>query len=182
MLKNKHVQGFTCLILLLTSINWSVLAEPLQEHKVKAALTINLIRFTDWPETETNEITSQINLCVIANHAMQQAFLTYKNKTIRQKQLNVDVIRRLNRLDHCHVLYINNLPKNKTIQLLDQFKQRSVLTIGEENFFTEYGGIVNLHMLQTKMEMRINIKAADKARLSISARVLKLATIVEKSN
>ncbi len=155
------------------------IAAPMQEYTLKAALALNLARFTEWPASTLKPGQTQVTLCVFANHAAQQAFIKLNQKKIGERTLNVDVLMRLGDVSHCHLLFISNLSKNKTIQLLSGLQQQAILTIGEENYFTEYGGIVDLQMQQGKMGIRINVNAAKRAGLNISSRVLKLATIVE---
>ncbi|MBK8816927.1 MAG: DUF4154 domain-containing protein [Methylococcaceae bacterium] len=60
-------------LVVLSVINSAAAADPAEEFTVITALTLNLARFTEWPNSlMSNE--SEIRLCVIGDNVMQQAF------------------------------------------------------------------------------------------------------------
>ncbi|MEQ1529036.1 MAG: YfiR family protein [Methylococcales bacterium] len=157
----------------------STLADSVQEYNVKAAITLNFARFTEWPESALKKDSPKITLCVLGDNVVQQAFTEIDNKQVGNRTLTVSYLSRLRNLEECHMLYVSGLDKNKTIQLLTEINNQHILSIGEQEYFVDYGGIINLAMINGKINIQINIDAAKQAGLTISSRVLKLATIVK---
>jgi len=53
-----------------------------------------------------------------------------------------------------------------------------VLTVGESDGFLSEEGIINLTKKANKVRLEINLKAAQKARLQLSSRLLTVADVV----
>lgn len=147
-----------------------------QEYAVRAGLTSNLARFTSWP---ANSMGNTINLCLVGNPALEESFTSLNGKTIGDKTLAVRYLTRFNNLAECQLLYISDLDKNKLLLLLNEIKSLPILTVGEDAFFVKNGGMVSLLLVDGKVGITINLKAVKKSNLSISARVLKLATVIQ---
>jgi hypothetical protein len=171
--------GCWLLILLLASMisSRSALADASQEYTVKAAITLNFARFTEWPTLKSE--APQLNLCVLGDNIVQEAFMEMDEKKVGNHTLHVIYLSRPRNLQECHILYISGLDKNTTIQLLAEIKKQPILTIGEESTVVDYNGMVNLDMQEEKIDIQVNLDASKKAGLMISSRVLKLATIVK---
>ena len=56
----------------------------------------------------------------------------------------------------------------------------AVLTVGETDNFAAEGGIINFKIDAGSVRLQINVEAARKQQLRISAKLLSLAEIVEK--
>lgn len=156
---------------------WSF-ASDLEEYTVKAALTLNFARFTEWPSAIINDSTKRINLCTLGDNVIQEAFSGLESKTVSNKSIIVVNLARIRDLGQCHLLFVSGLEKNKTIQLIQEISMFPVLTIGEDDSFLKNGGMVILKIVDGRVNMKINLDAVTKTGLKINSRVLKLATIV----
>jgi hypothetical protein len=156
----------------------SAATQSLEEQSVLAALALNIVRFTNWPSEAEKEMKEAINFCVVGDNVVQQSFTSIDNKTVGDKTLRVLNLSRLRNFDQCHVLYISDLKQNVLLQLLVEIKKRPVLTIGEDDNFAEYGGMIGLRNDNGKINLYINLPVAKEANLNISARLLKLAKII----
>lgn len=167
-----------CLATTLTSCR-SAFADSTQEYTVKAAITLNFARFTEWPESALKPESPQLNLCVLGDNVVQEAFLQMDQKQVGKRSLHVIYLSRPRNLEECQMLYISGLDKNTIIQLLAEIKKQPILTIGEETTVVDYNGMVNLDTQAGKIDIQVNLDATKQAGLSVSSRVLKLATIVK---
>ena len=157
----------------------SAFADATQEYTVKAAIALNFARFTEWPESALRKEASVINLCVLGDNVAQEAFLQMDEKKVGNRTLHVLYLSRPRNLEQCQMLYVSGLDKNTTIQLLAEIKNQHILTIGEQDYFVDHDGMINLDMQEGKVEIQVNLEATKQAGLTISARVLKIATIVK---
>jgi YfiR/HmsC-like len=169
------------LALLITKVS-TLQADTNQEYTVKAALTLNFARFTEWPASALKPGDAQLNLCVLGDNVVQEAFLAIDQKKVGDHSLHIIYLSRLRNLQDCHALYISGLDKNTTIQLLAEIKAKPILTIGEDSTVVDYNGMVNLGIQEGKIDIQVNLDATRNAGLMVSSRVLKLATIVKSKN
>ena len=170
------------LVLYVLSLGLSVSfasADSAQEYNVKAAITLNFARFTEWPQSAFKKDSANITLCVLGDNVVQQAFTEIDKKQVGARRLEVIYLSRLRNLEECQMLYVSGLDKNKVIQLLSEINNQHILSIGEQEFFIDYGGMVNLAMIDGKINIQVHVDASKKSGLTISSRVLKLATLAK---
>ncbi|MGZ5008451.1 MAG: YfiR family protein [Methylobacter sp.] len=164
------------LSLLLNTHHLPAFAQSLEEQTVLAALTLNIVRFTTWPDDA--EMKDTIDLCVVGDNVVQQSFIGIEHKTVGDKTLHVVNLTRLRNFDQCHVLYISNLKQDILLQVFVEIKKLPLLTIGEGYDFAVQGGMVGLENVDRKITLHINLPVARESNLNISARLLKLAKII----
>ena len=174
----KTVRVF-CLASLLCSFLSTASAEFYQEYTIRSGLTANLAIFTSWPTVLSKNNNPTINLCLVGTPALEEAFSNLNGKPIAEKQIQVRYLARLNNISDCQILYISDMDKNKLILLLNDIQNQPILTIGEDDFFIQNGGMVQLKYVDGKISIVVNLPAVKRAKLSLSARVLKLATVFQ---
>jgi len=174
---NKIFFPILCIALLFSTTN-QVWSQSIEKQTVLAALTLNIARFTTWPELTFKKPESTFNLCIYGDNVVQQSFSNIKDKQVSKRSIHIINISRLRNLNQCQVIYISELERNKLIPLLLDLKDKPILTIGENMEFLQAGGIVGLENINGKIQLTINLAIIKQSQLVISSRVLKLATIV----
>ncbi len=142
-----------------------------------AALGLNIVRFTAWPQETQTLMGKSINFCIVGDNVAQQSFASIDNKPVGNRLLHLVNLTRLRNLEQCHILFISELKQNILLQLLDEIKKRPLLTIGKGKEFTLNGGMIGLENVDGKIRMHINLTTVRESKLSISARLLKLAIV-----
>lgn len=153
----------------------SVHARSVEKQAVLAVLSLNLARFTTWPEWKS----PVLNLCVIGNNVVQESFANLNNKTINGKTVRVINRSRRRHLSECQLLYISGLKRNFLKQVFLELKKQPILTVGENMSFLKAGGMIGLEKLNGKMQLNINLPVIKQSELVVSSRILKLANIFE---
>jgi len=167
-----------CIALFFSSTN-QAWPQSIEKQTVLAALTINIARFTTWPELVFKEPESTFNLCIYGDNVVQQSFSNLiNNKQVNKRPIHIINISRLRELNQCQLIYISELERNKLIPLLLELKDKPILTIGENSEFLKAGGLVGLENIKGKIQLTINLAIIKQSKLIISSRLLKLATIV----
>lgn len=151
-------------------------ADSVEEYAAKSVLALNLARFSEWPPEVFNENKTQVNLCLIGDDAIVNAFAMIDKKPVGNKSLSILNISRSRQLDHCQLLYVSS-DAGKITQLIEESYKRHILTIGETDDFLVSGGGVYFEMDSSKITLHVNLSAVEKAGVRINSRVLKLATI-----
>jgi len=175
----QKILSFILSILLFFSSTASVWSGPVEKQAVLAALTLNVARFTRWPEFAFNDAPNTLNLCVFGDNVVQQSFNNIENKIIHNKSIHIINISRLRHLNRCQLLYLSELNRNKLLPLLVEMKGKAVLTVGENMRFVQAGGMVGLEKINGRIQLIINLPTVKHSKLVISSRILKLANIVD---
>ncbi|HXS97354.1 MAG TPA: YfiR family protein [Candidatus Limnocylindrales bacterium] len=150
--------------------------EP-SEYKVKAAFLMNFTKFVEWPPSAFADSSSPLTICVIGDDPfgsdLDQAV---EGETAGGRRLAVQRMRRTPAPKTCQVLFI---PRNEkgTAELL-QAAGPGVLTVGDRDNFLSEGGMVTFVLHARHVRFDINLPAASKAGLTISARLLAVARAV----
>ena len=166
-----------CILFFLSHIA-PVCSRSVEKQAVLTALTLNIARFTSWPEYVFINTESILNLCVFGNNVIQLSFSKIDNKTISDNTIHIINLSRLRNLQQCQILYVSELERNRLIPLLAELKGQPILTVGENMAFLQAGGMVGLEMTNGKIQLNINLPMIKQSELVISSRLLKLANIV----
>jgi hypothetical protein len=139
---------------------------------VKAAVIFNFIKFVEWPDDSLP--VERIRLCLVGdNESLQNAFSRIEGKDIQGRSLEVRYQRRRAPAG-CQVVVISNIDGHPA-DLLRALGEAPVLTIGDTDDFVDSGGMIELVSAGSRVQFGVNADAAHKARLKISAQLLKLA-------
>ncbi len=172
----RHLCNSLFFLLLICSTGW-LWAKPLPEQKVFAALTINLVRFTRWPESVLNHHDSSLNLCVLGDSQVQQVFDEFQTARIKDRGIHIVYVSRLRRLQSCQVIFFQGLEASRLRHVLFLLHRQPILTVGQGLTFIQAGGMAGLGTVNHKPKLYINLAALKASGLIISARVLKLAEV-----
>lgn len=106
------------------------------------------------------------------SHALQAAV---QGKQIASHPVRIRRLRKPANIPGCHLLLIGNEDNKRIATILAGIPDAPVLTVGEARDFATSGGIIGLSLQENKIRFDINLSAAQRANLKISARLLLLA-------
>ena len=157
-------------------------AQALDEYTVKAALVLNFARFAEWPQTAFATPTDTVDVCVIADEAIETAFAGIHGERVGERRVHLLRLDTPRNLEECHVLFVSGTDRGELPRILTATEGRPVLTIGEMAGFAESGGLVSFDKAEGKISFRVNLEATKRSGLRLSSRLLKLAVIVGDSS
>jgi hypothetical protein len=169
-------------ILCTTGISYPVGAtEPSSsEYLLKAAFIYNIAKFVEWPPGAFETEKAPLILYVLGKDPFGYTLNTIEGKIVQGRTLTVKRVDRIEELRTCHILFISSSEMNKLPQVLQSLKDVKVLTVGDMPLFAQNGGMISLLTFDNKIHMEINMVAAEKAKMQISSKLLKLARIVNE--
>ena len=106
---------------------------------------------------------------------------TLRGKTINNRRFVVKRFQNIKEARDSHLLYISTSERDRLPSILKALEGAAVLTVGEIDQFASRGGQIAFRMEDKKVRFDINIAAVERARLKISAQLMKLGRIVEES-
>ena len=149
--------------------------EPVAEQDLKAAYIFNFIQFIEWPDnggTPDNDVT----VCVSAFSALKRSLNALDGKqatrgrTVRVRLLDTGAIQ------GCRVLVLHNAEVEPVLRTLRSLPaSHGVLTVADEVTFASPEIVIALDRQDGRVVFGISTDAANKAGLTISSRLMRLA-------
>lgn len=150
----------------------------LTEYRIKSAFLYNFTRFVTWPEAAKGGPV--FNLCVLGADPFGNTLDALEGKKVDDSNLAVRRHAALQDTAGCQLVYVN-VPPSRLNRTMDALAGKPVLTVSDMAGFTEAGGIIKFKLVDNKIRFDINIDAARQSDLSISSKLLSLATIVRSA-
>jgi hypothetical protein len=151
----------------------------LPEYTVKAGFIFNFAKYVEWPADAFEKADSPIMIGIVGADPFGEGLeKTSRGKTVRSRTLSVRRFRDPSELQRVHLLFIPRTEKGRLPEILKHVESWPVLTVGEDDGFTRAGGATNILIEKEKPRLEVNPEAAEKARLTIDQKLLKVATIV----
>jgi hypothetical protein len=149
------------------------------EYQVKAAYLYNFAKFVEWPAGTFPSVNAPIQLCIFADDPIGTDLKQIaSDKVIGGHPVKVVFVQGGEQSRACHILFVGASQNKQSRRILEQLRGVSVLTVGESEGFAGRGGIINFVLYQDRVGFEVNHRAAQEARLNLSARLLSVARVV----
>jgi hypothetical protein len=150
-----------------------------QEYRVKADFLMHLTNFVAWPADAYKLPDDPFVLGVLEpdpfGPALDQAV---NGQTVGDRAIVIKRFRRLKDVGPCQMLFIPAESERKGPPNLDGLRDRPILTVGETDDFSNAGGIIRFVTLRDRINLMINMEAAQEAKLSISSKLLNVGVVI----
>jgi hypothetical protein len=101
-----------------------------------------------------------------------------QGKTINNRALLARRTNELPDLKPCQLVFVDKEADKGLSDVLNSLKGTSALVVGESEGFAERGGGIQFFLEDNKLRFAINVDAVQRARLTVSSKLLALARIV----
>jgi hypothetical protein len=164
------------LLILLALLPLITRAQSATEYQVKAAFLFNFAKFVEWPADAFSAADAPLQICVLGQDAFGRDFeQVIEDKTVNGHRLEVAHPDGVPQARACQVLFIAFPEKQKIRDTLQSLAGVSVLTVGDTPGFAKMGGVINFVLDENRVRFEINPKAAERAHLKLSSRLLTVA-------
>jgi hypothetical protein len=149
------------------------------EYQAKAAFLYNFIKFVEWPPDAFQSEESPITLCVFGYDPFGSALdEVIAGQTLNNRRLVVQRINKLSDLKACQLVFVSDREDKHLPEILNSLAGASALVVGESEDFAEHRGGIQFFLENKKLRFAVNVDAVQKARLTVSSKLLALARIV----
>jgi len=153
-------------------------SEP-TEYQVKAAFLFNFTKFVDWPAAAFADPHAPIVLGVLGDDPFGDSLsLIVDGQLVRGRGITIRKFRFGDDVRRCHVLFVSASEQARTAQILGGLRGASVLTVSDFAGFAGDGGVVQFVMEEDRVRFVVNAKAAARADLRLSAKLLAVAHVI----
>ena len=159
-----------------------VTAELLSEAQIKAAFLYNFTRFVEWPEGAFATPQDPLVIGVFGEDGLTadlQAIVA--GRRVNGRAIIVRNVEDESDAAVAQVLFISAAVDARLDTLHGSLADRAVLTVGESSAFAASGGVILFVERGGKLRFEINMAAAARAQVKVSAELQKLATAVRSA-
>lgn len=153
-------------------------AEVAAEYDVKAAFLYNFTKFVEWPRSAFADDRGSLRICVVGEDPFGGSLQEVAGDEVASRKLILLHAARLDDPADCQVLFVSRSERKRLSSLLAAVRDAPVLTVADTPGFLEQGGIINFVLEGSKVRFEINQEAAERAGLTMSSKLMRLASRV----
>ena len=146
------------------------------ENNVKAVYLFHFAQFVDWPTNAFPNAQAPMVIGVLGRDYLSRSIeeavsgeVAHGRKLAVKRCVDVDDAKT------CHILFISRSEADRLERILSRLEGKSILTVSDIEGFTTRGGMIRFITERNHIKFRINNPAAEKAGLTISSKLLRLA-------
>jgi len=149
------------------------------DYQVKAAFLLNFTKFVEWPGGAFTDAHSSLAICILGEDPFGNALDDMvKGEAVHGREIVIRRMRRAPESKACQVLYMASSGRDTAKSLAELGP--GVLTVGEGEKFLQNGGIIAFVVENRRVRFDIDQRAAMKAMLTLSSRLMMVARTVEQ--
>ena len=149
------------------------------EYEVEAAYLSNFGRFAEWPVKPVPG--EAFHVCVLGQDPFG-ALLdnALKGEDIGNSPMEARRITNAEEALSCRIVFISSAKEAQLPGILTALGSANILTVSDMPAFTRRGGMIQFVIDGNRVRFEINLNAAQRAGLSLSSQLLKLAVTVRR--
>ncbi len=152
------------------------------EYQVKAAYLYNFGRFVEWPARVATASTGSFTICVLGEDPFGPALdTTLAGEMIGNQKVAARRISSLQESVDCQILFISSSEAKRLNKIIEALGNSAVLTVSDIPQFSQRRGMIQLLMEGNRIRFEVNLAATQRAGLTLSSELLKVATAVRKN-
>ncbi|MGA8502819.1 MAG: YfiR family protein [Candidatus Sulfotelmatobacter sp.] len=173
------IAAFACLLFASSSVFGQ---QRPNEYQVKAAYLYNFGRFVEWPAKGTTTKADSFTICVLGEDPFGQALdATLAGETIGNQRVGARRISSPQMAADCQILFISSSEANRLNKIIEALDKNAVLTVSDIPQFSQRQGMIQFVSEENRIRFEVNLTATQRAGLTLSSELLKVATAVRKN-
>jgi hypothetical protein len=149
-------------------------AQDVPEYRLKAAFVYNFIVYTEWPAGTP----ATLQLCVHGQDPFGRDIDALHDRVAAGRRLAVQRRAAGEGVAGCHVVFLSASLREAMPRVLQGLRGQPVLTVADSPDALRQGVMINMNLAQDKVSFEASLLAARAAGLSLSSKLLRLATEV----
>jgi len=141
-------------------------------------MLMNLTKFIDWPAWKLDASHPQFLVCILGPDPIGPAADRYLlNTTAGGKPVQVKHLTSVDGAGSCHILYVDISERKALDRITPELARNGVLIASERSNAISPNQVVGLPAVDEHVHIDINLAAAERSGLTISSKLLRLATV-----
>ena len=153
-----------------------------QEYNVKAVYLYSFGRYVTWPQMAFPKENSPFVITVFGTNPFGGALDRIAQvKKIDGRRIVIHYCESVNDYEPSQIVFVpRSTPPEDQAALIEKLGNKPVLLVGETPGFASEGGTMNFFIDNQSVRFELNVNVARAQRLSVSGKLLRLASIVGK--
>ena len=150
------------------------------EFQVKAVYLFNFGKFVKWP-APAHPGKDTFSICVLGGDPFGTTLdSTVAGERIDGRRVNVRRISAAAEAGNCRIVFVSSSEQGRVSSVIATLAQQPVLTVSDMEGFVDRHGMIGFVMDHDRVRFEVNLSAAEKAGLTLSSELLKVATSVKR--
>jgi len=152
-----------------------------REHRIKAAYLYQFGRYVDWPAKSFSSPKAPFVIGVLDQDPLiPDLDQIARIKKIQDRPIKIRRFSSASAIRPCNILYLSgSLAPEAQAELIRKVGRQGVLLVGDSAEFLDRGGTMQFVVEDNKIRVVISRKAAEVAGLTVSAKLLQVARVVD---
>ena len=152
-----------------------------REYQIKAAYLYQFGRYIEWPAKTFPDAKTPFSIGVMDGVTLFESLEQIaQSKKIQDRTIKVYRYTAAKDVQACPILYISAaLSAESQAEIIHRMSGQGVLLVGDADDFLTWGGVVHFVVEDNKVRINIARKAAEREGLNISAKLLRVAHVVD---
>jgi hypothetical protein len=145
------------------------------EEELKSATVLSFLRYATWPGLKPGQA---ITVGVLGRSSFVSALGgLLERKSINGRSVRLIEFKAASEVRKCELMYFATDRKADIQEALQSLPSARVLTMGETDHFLEYGGAINLLLIDGHMGFEVSMDALERSAVDISSKLLRLGQL-----
>lgn len=157
-------------------------AKTFDAAAVKAVFLFRLALFVTWPEPQAPSADTPFVIGILGKDPFDGRMeAVVAGETIGAQKITVHrYVSLADIAEHpCQLLYVGEIGAAERSTLQDLSQRHKILTVGETPNFAKQGGMMAIETVSKRIRITINLMSTRRAGFSISAKLLKVAELIQ---
>jgi hypothetical protein len=152
------------------------------EYQVEAAYLYNFARFVEWPAKGATAQNNSFTICVLGGDPFGQALdATLAGEAIGNHRVTARRISSPQMAVDCQILFISSSEAKRLNKIIEALDKNAILTVSDIPQFSQRNGMIQFVLDGNRIRFEVNLAATQRAGLTLSSELLKVATAVRKN-
>jgi hypothetical protein len=157
-------------------------APPPTEYEVQAAYLSNFGRFVEWPARAGANARDPFYVCVLGQDPFGPLLdAALKSETIGGAPMAARRVSSAADAANCRIVFVNSTKDSELKGILATLRNFKTLTVSDTFDFTRQGGMIQFVLDGNRVRFEINLAAAQRAGLTLSSQLLKVAVAIRRA-
>lgn len=170
--------GFMFLLFFAATLRGQNQSGVADEYDIRAAMLVNIPRFVSWPASKVDPAHPRILLCIVGSDPVKPSL----DHLLQQEAGEAHILRvkHLNSFEGasgCDMVYAGHGEQHELREAAPGLLKAGVLVITERPNNNNPDQIIGLPTAEEHVRIEVNLTAAQRAGLTISSKLLRLATV-----
>jgi hypothetical protein len=174
MIRFRKVIAYTLLLLTPVFVYGNDQSSSERQEQFMVVYLLHFSNFIEWPLASFQD-SKHFNICLSANSKLNKYTDELNGESVKNRLIKVLPLSSNTQTAHCQILFIDK----SSADTFERIKSSNTLLVSDQLGFSKNGGGIEYFIEKNKLRIAINLKATKDNGLTVSSKLLRIATLVQ---